>query len=183
MHRSLLKRFPLFGFCLPVSSVPNFRPDTGGRRWYLVQVRLFGRAAGREGSCFPVYAAQAPSRSIWSMPCVACVPVFRYSTKARTRLRLRFVHSPAQAAQAARSLMGPLSPGVACLLTSAVPAFFHQRQSGACTFSPPPPQPQSLPAPVRCVRPVSSCDPPSGCRPSRISGSLWLETGGLFAVQ
>ena len=27
-----------------------------------------------------------------------------------------------------------------------------------------------------------SRDPPSGCRPSRISGSLWLETGGLFAV-
>ena len=29
---------------------------------------------------------------------------------------------------------------------------------------------------------VSSCDPPGGCKPSRISGSLWLETGILFAV-
>ena len=29
---------------------------------------------------------------------------------------------------------------------------------------------------------ASSCDPPSGCRPSRISGSLWLEAGSLFAV-
>ena len=29
---------------------------------------------------------------------------------------------------------------------------------------------------------VSSCDPPGGCQPSRISGSLWLETGSLFAV-
>ena len=29
---------------------------------------------------------------------------------------------------------------------------------------------------------ISGCDPPGGCRPSRISGSLWLETGSLFAV-
>ena len=28
----------------------------------------------------------------------------------------------------------------------------------------------------------SSRAPPGGCRPSRISGSLWLEAGGLFAV-
>ena len=28
----------------------------------------------------------------------------------------------------------------------------------------------------------SSCDPPGGCRSSRISGSLWLEAGSLFAV-
>ena len=28
----------------------------------------------------------------------------------------------------------------------------------------------------------SRCDPPSGCQPSRISGSLWLETGSLFAL-
>ena len=29
---------------------------------------------------------------------------------------------------------------------------------------------------------ASSHDPPGRCRPSRISGSLWLETGDLFAV-
>ena len=29
---------------------------------------------------------------------------------------------------------------------------------------------------------VSSLGPPGGCQPSRISGSLWLETGSLFAV-
>ena len=29
---------------------------------------------------------------------------------------------------------------------------------------------------------VSSCDPPSGCQPSRISESLWLETRSLIAV-
>ena len=29
---------------------------------------------------------------------------------------------------------------------------------------------------------ASSHDPPSRCQPSRISGTLWLETGSLFAV-
>ena len=29
---------------------------------------------------------------------------------------------------------------------------------------------------------ICGCDPPGGCQPSRISGSLWLETGSLFAV-
>ena len=29
---------------------------------------------------------------------------------------------------------------------------------------------------------ISGCDPPGGCRPSRISGSLWLGTGSLLAA-
>ena len=49
LHWSLLKWFPLFGFSLQVSSVSNFCPDTGGRRWSRVQVRWFSPAAGREG--------------------------------------------------------------------------------------------------------------------------------------
>ena len=60
---------------------------------------------------------------------------------------------------------------------------FRRRQLGVCAFCPPRPQLQSPPAPVGCLRPVSSRDPPGGCRPSRISGGLWLETGGLFAVR
>ena len=98
------------------------------------------------------------------------VPVFRYSTKALTWLVLRFVPSPAQVAQAARSLMGALSPGVVHLILSVVPASVSMQPSwvhAPCVYS------QEL---------ASSRDPPSGCRPSRISGSLWLETGALFAV-
>ena len=118
----------------------------------------------------PVYAAQVPGCPIGSGPCVAWVPVFGYSTKARTRLRLRFVPSPAQAAQAARSLTGALSPGAARLLPSAAPA-----SVSACAHG--------VPAPCVCSRELaSSRDPPSGCRPSRISGSLWLEPGSLFAA-
>ena len=55
-------------------------------------------------------------------PALRAVAVFRYSTKVRTRLGLRFVLSPAPAAQAARSLTGMLSPGAVRLFPSAVPA-------------------------------------------------------------
>ena len=96
-------------------------------------------------------------------PALYAVPVFRYSTKAQTRLRLHSV---------------PSRPG-------------QLRQPGACrahspwvrcAFSPPRFQPQFPPAPVGCVCLMFSRDHPSGCQPSRTSGSLWLETGGLFAV-
>ena len=37
----------------------DFRPDTGGRRWSLVQVRWFSRAVGREGRCRQISLACA----------------------------------------------------------------------------------------------------------------------------
>ena len=55
-------------------------------------------------------------------PALRAVPVFGYSMKARTRLGLRFVPSPAGAAQEARSLTSALSPGAGCRLPSTVPA-------------------------------------------------------------
>ena len=103
-------------------------------------------------------------------PPLCAVPAFRYSTKARTRLGLCFMPSPARAAQAARSLTSALSLGVVCLLTSAVPVSVSMGTSPVC-------------APCVCSPELaSSHDPPSICQPSRISGSLWLETGSLFAV-
>ena len=152
----------------------NFRPDTGGPRWSLVQVRWFSPAAGRAGRCrqtslcgvpatvglplsrvcaLPVYAAQAPSCSIWSRPCVACGSSFLVFHKSADWDAPAFCAFPTRAAQAARSLTGALS---------------RVRRA----FSPPPPQPQFLPAPVRCMHLVFSRDPSGGCRPSRISGSL-----------
>ena len=67
-------------------------------------------------------------------PVLRAVPVFGYSTKAWTRLGLRFVPFPARAAPAARSLIGALSRGAVHLLPSAVPACFHSRQSGMCAL-------------------------------------------------
>ena len=120
----------------------------------------------------PVYTAQAPSCSIWSGlgPALHVVPVFGYSTKVQAWLDLHFVPSPARAAQAARSLTGSLSLGAVRLLPSAGPASVSTlagrvREASVCSWEL-----------------ASSRDPPGGCRPSRISGSLWLETGGLFAV-
>ena len=77
---------------------------------------------------------------------------------------------PGRAAQAARSLTGALSPGAARLLPSTVPASVSSLAG------------QMRVARVYSWELASSCDPPGGCRPSRISGSLWLATGGLFAV-
>ena len=89
-------------------------------------------------------------------PALRAVPVFGYSTKARTQLPLRFVPSPARAAQAASSLTGALSPGAVRLLPTARPSLSFRtcdsRVSAPCS--------QEL---------ASSGDPPGRCRPSKIS--------------
>ena len=78
---------------------------------------------------------------------------------------------PRRAAQAARSLTGALSPGAVRLIPSMVPASASVRAS-------------QVHAPCVCSGELaSSCNPPGRCHPSSISGSLWLETGGLFAVR
>ena len=62
------------------------------------------------------------------------------------------------------------SPGVQCAFSPTLrsqPQFLMHRLGAPCVCS------GGL---------VSSRDPPSGCQPSRISESLWLETGRLFAV-
>ena len=83
-----------------------------------------------------------------------------------------------------QELEGRALPGCGALSPLRGPSLsFCPCQSGACAFCPPHPQPLSLPTPVRSLRPVFRRDPPGGCRPSRISGSLWLETGGLFAIR
>ena len=57
LHRSFLKRFPLFIWLLfAVSSVSNFRPDTGGRGGLLFRFAssvqsCYGAATGRAGLC------------------------------------------------------------------------------------------------------------------------------------
>ena len=140
----------------------NFRRDIGGWRQSLVQVRWFSPATGRAGCCrqislcvgsthsipatlglphsrvcaFPSTLLRLPATLYGTGPALHVVPVFGYSTKARTWLGLCFVPSLARAAQAARSLTGVLSPGVVRLHPSAVPASV------------------SL-VPVRCVRLVS----------------------------
>ena len=62
----------------------------------------------------PSTLLRLPAALYGAGPALSAVPVFRCSTKARIRLRLRVVSSPASALQAARGL-GALSLGVARL--------------------------------------------------------------------
>ena len=64
--------------------------------------------------------------------------------------------------------MGALSPDVARPFPSVAPASVSARAG-------------RVPEACVCFQELASSRDP-GCRPSRISGSLWIETGGLFAV-
>ena len=85
----------------------------------------------------------------------------------QTLLGLHFVPSPVGAAQAARSLTSALSRGAPYPLRGPSLSFRARWLGAPCVCS---------------GELVSSCDPSGRCQPSRISGSLWLETGSLFAV-
>ena len=87
LHRSLLKRFPLFVWlvCWSLHCLISALTQAGGGG-LLFRLLVPSR-------CFPLYAAQAPGCSIWSGPCCA-VPALGCSTKARNRkLRLLFASS------------------------------------------------------------------------------------------
>ena len=158
---------------------------------------MFSRAVGREGHCrqmslacvgsissvlatpglpsltvcgFPIYTAQAPGFSPGSGAWVACASQaegagFRGLHKDRDSVGPAVCAFPARAAQSARSTL----PG--CNVPS--PLRGPSLSFWACRFG----------APCICSGELdSSCDRLGGCRPSRISGSLWLEAGSLFAV-
>ena len=75
----------------------------------------------------PSTLLRLPAALYGAGPALHAVPVFGYSTKAQILLDLPSVPSPAQAAQAVRSLTSTLSPGAACLIPSAVPASVSAR--------------------------------------------------------
>ena len=118
--------------------MPTFRPDTGRRRWTLIQVASSIALRGGTGAAFPVYAAQAPGCSIWSVPCAARRSSPRVFHKSTDSAAPAFRALPARAAQAARSSTGALSPGAgaARLLPSAVPASASTRASQVRALSP-----------------------------------------------
>ena len=102
-------------------------------------------------------------------PAWRAVPVFGSSTKAQPQWGLRFVPSP-PSSSGRQELDGRSLPGCRRLLPSAAPASVS---AGASRVR----------APRVCSGELaSSRDPPGRCQPSRTSGSLWLETGSLFAV-
>ena len=137
--------------------------------------------APAHGVCaFPVYTAQAPGCSVGELskagPGLHALP-------RSMPLRFRFLGIPQRRRLSwARVLCLPRSkqlrrPGVC------------RRTVFRCSVTSPLPVPDSVsahaPSDVPCVSSgelISGCGHPGGCQPSRISGSLWLETGSLFAV-
>ena len=126
-------------------------------------VRLLVSSCCGEGLALlsPSTLLRLPAALYGAGPALCVFPALGCSTKARPA----FCAFPAPAAQAARSLMGALSLRAVHLLPSASPG-----PVPACAGR------------VRVRAPCVSPQPSRRCRPSRISGSLWLETGGLFAV-
>ena len=143
MHRSFLKRAPLFIWLLFASlqcliSAPT---QAGGGDLLFRFARSVQSCCGQGGRCrqvslcvgstprvpatlglpgtgesvlSPSTLLRLPAALYGAGPALSVVPVFGSSTKARIRLRLRVVSSLASAAQAARGL-GTLSPGAARL--------------------------------------------------------------------
>ena len=138
---------------------------------------MFTRAAGREGRCRQTsLACVGSARSVPATPGLprsrrVCFPRLHCSgsrllcgERALSRL-----HFPGLSRSGSGFPVPHKGLGWACVLCLPVRATQAARSRlGA-----------------RCVcsgELVSSCDPPDGCQTSRISGSLWLETGSLFAV-
>ena len=65
-----------FSFCLLVSSVSDFHPDTRGRWLTLFYAHLFSRAVGREGRCkqITLMCALSVSATLGLPPLMAHVP-------------------------------------------------------------------------------------------------------------
>ena len=131
----------------------------------------------------PSTLLRLPAALLWNVPCVACGSSFRVLHDSADSVVPAFGAFPGPSSSGSQELDGHTLPGCgAPSLLRCTSLSFHPCQSGACAFSSPRPQPQFPPTAVGCVHLELSCDPPGGCQPSRISGSLWLETGSLFAV-
>ena len=121
------------------------------------------------GVCaLPVYTAQAPGCSPGSGPCVACGSSFRVPHKSADSAGPAFCAFPAEQLRQSGA-WGAHSPRCGALYPLRGPSlgFRASRLGAPCDGS---------------GELVSSRDPPGGCWPPRISGSLWLETGSLFTV-
>ena len=129
------------------------------------------------GVCFPRLPCSG-SRLLSRERALSCVHFpglsrsdsgFRVLHKDADSVGPAFCAFPGQSSSGSRELAGCTLPGEVRLLLRGPILSFHARWSGApCVCS---------------VKLDSSCDPPSKCRLSRISGSLWLETGSLFAIR
>ena len=133
--------------------------------------------APTHGLCaFPVYTAQSPGCSACELskmgPGLHALPrskQFRFrflGTPQRCRLSWACVLCPSQvrAAQATRYLASTLSRGGRCILSPPWSQLLGFLGGHSCIFS--------GVASVSSGELISGCNPPGGCQPSRIPGSL-----------
>ena len=145
--------------------MPNFRPDTGRRRWTLIQVA--GSVALRGGAALLSPLRCSGSRLLYMAPALRCAR-FQPSgvpQKRGTKSCACFLCLPRLSGSGIQELDRRTFPGCGAPSALRVPS--------------PSPRPRW---PGACLRPVSHHNPPGRCRPSRISGGLWLKIGGLSAV-
>ena len=163
MHRSFLKRFPLFiwllfaSLCCLISALTQ----AGGGDLLLRFARSVQSCCGEGGAlqaditvcgehspssghigfaphrgvcAFPVYTAQAPSCSIWSGPCVECGSSFRVLHKSAGSVAPACCVFPGLSGSGSQRLARPL-PGCGAPFPSAAPAHTAGRVPAACVCS------------------------------------------------
>ena len=176
----------LFGFGLPVSSVSNFHPATGGRRWSLFLGSLvqscFGAGRALQTNVTGLCGEHWQCSGHLGLPQLVgvCFPRLHrsgsqllYMERTLHCVRFQFLGPPQK-----RGL------GWACVLCLPRPSSSGSQELDESTLpgcSAPSPLrgpslsflAQGLCAPCVCSRELaSSHNPPCGCRPFRISGSL-----------
>ena len=119
--------------------------------------------------CFPHLHCSDSRLFYRSGPCIVCGYSFWVPHRSADSVGPAFCAFPGPSSSGSQELDEHTLLGCSALYPLRGPSLsFRVRQSGA---------------PCVCSgQLVSSRDPPSGCQPSRISGSFWLETGSLFAV-
>ena len=149
LHPSFLKRFPLFGFCLPslrclisaltqaggggllfrfTSSVQSCCGEGGALQTDIAVCGEHLPCSGRTGfapyrgvCAFPVCTAQAPGCSIWSRPCVECGSSFRVLHNSANSVVPAFCAFPGLSGSGSQRLGRPL-PGCGAPFPSVAPA-------------------------------------------------------------
>ena len=188
--------------CLKVFSVSNFCPDTRGQRRSLIWTHLFSRAVGREKHRKQIsLACVGSARSVWATLGLALLRacVFFPCTLLRLQMALQghcpkralgFVHFPGPSCSGSGSQVSTVAQTQ--LGVHFVPSSEQLRRPGAWRVRCPrwAVRLNHLLCPSLSVSRVrsgntvsgvlyvssgeltSGCDPPVGCRPSRIPGSL-----------
>ena len=165
---------------------------------------MFSRAVGREGHCRQISlscvgsACSVPATLVCPCSRRVCFPILHFSgSRLLYRERaLSCMHFPGLSHSGSgfwvlhkgADSVGPVFCAFACRRSSGNQEF-DERTLPGCS-APYPLRGPSLSFRARwssapCIpsgKLISGCNPPGGCQPSRISGSLWLEAASLFAI-